>query len=156
MIQTEDMLPLLVLAPAADRYNTNPATAGVSMRSFRNAVFLINEGAGGTGTATVTVEGCSAANGTGAEAIPFKYRQSTGSGATLGELTQAAAAGFTTTAGANKVIAIEVDSDDLPPNKPYVRLQLTEVANDPVAAGVTCVLLNPRYSLREGLVSPLA
>lgn len=143
---TENNAIKTVLQPVADAYNPDPATATVNMRHYGHVTFLLMEGAGGTGTATVEVEECTAADGTGATAIPFRYRISTDAGVTFGALTAAAAAGITTTAGANKVIAIELDDSELSDDSPFVRVQLTEVVDSPCAAGVLAILSKPRNS----------
>lgn len=151
MVQTELMAPFTVLQPVADAYAADPATDIVNLQYYRRALFLIIEAAGGTGTATVEVEACTDNAGSDNEAIAYKYRVI--SDGDWGTLTDATAAGFTTTAGANKLIAIEVDAADLPDTKPYVRLQLTEVVDDPCLAGVLCILSEPRYA-QDVMVNP--
>lgn len=146
MILTQRQALKTVLAPAADRFASNPATSTVKLALFAHATFLVLEGAGGTGTATIEVEACSAADGSGAEAIPFRYRISTDAGATFGALEAATASGVTPAAGANKVTAVEVRARELPEGKPWVRLQLTEVVDSPVAGTVLAVLSEPRYA----------
>ena len=42
-------------------------------------------------------------------------------------------------------MVIEIDADELPEDKPWVRLQLTEVADSPVDAGVLAILSQARY-----------
>lgn len=152
MLLTQNAGFKTVLQPVADAYAADPATTTVNMRHYGHVTFLLMEGAGGTGTATVEVEECTAANGDGATAIPFQYRVSTDAGVTFGALTAATASGFTTTAGANKVIAIELEDDELSEDSPFVRVQLTEVTDSPCAAGVLAVLSKPRNS-REVMIS---
>src|SRR3990172_1098270 len=144
MILTEKNLLVMVLAPDADRYTADPATDIVNLKNYRHATFIVNEGAGGTGTAVITVEECSDNAGTGATAIAFKSRV----GAypdVLGAIASAAAAGYTTIAGANKFIVIEIDADELADDKPWVRLQITESVDSPVDASVICILSGARY-----------
>jgi hypothetical protein len=64
---------------------------------------------------------------------------------TLGAITEATAAGFTTTAGANKMVFIEIDGAELSADKPWVKVQLTEVANSAVDAGMICILSEGRF-----------
>lgn len=136
-----------VLAADADRYNTDPATDIVNLGVYGHAMFIVGEGAGGTGTVKIQVEACSDNAGNNNEAIPFRYRATSGSLEMTGAaLTWAAATGYTTIAGANKLVAIEVDSNECPAGKPWVRLQLTEVVDDPCDAHVGCVLGMPRYA----------
>jgi hypothetical protein len=132
------------LAPAADRYNTNPTTDIVSLKSFQNALFLLSQVTAGTntGTATVTIEACSDVSGTGAEAIAFDYYRNEAADTSddFGAKTAATTAGFTTVANKTAIYAIEVKASDLPSGKPFVRAKLTEVVNDPVTGSVTILL----------------
>jgi len=144
MILTEKFKILPVLPPAADRYNTNPKSDILYMGDYGHLTFILSQGAGLTGTANLTVEECSDNAGTGANAIPFKYRVMSAVDA-LGSLSDALAAGYTAPAGADKMVAIEVDAAQLSEGKPWVRLAINEVVNSPVDAGVIAILSNGRY-----------
>lgn len=138
------------LAPAADRWNTNPATDIVNTKLYGKVAFLVHQEGGTTGKATITLEACSDVSATGAEAVAFKYSVG-GTGASTdgdatGAITEAAAAGFDTTANADKLYVIEIDAADLPEGKPFVRLKATEAANDPVNGSVTILLTEARYA----------
>jgi len=135
---------VIALQPDADRYNADPATDVFNMENYDHITFILMEGAGGTGTAVLTVEECTAADGTGATAIGFRYRLMSTID-TWGALTAVASTGYTTVAGANKLVAIEVDADELSDGSNFVRLQITESANDPVDAAVLAILGRPRY-----------
>lgn len=145
------------LAPAADRWNTNPATDIVSMANYNNCTFLAHQQGGTTGTVTFTVEACSDASGTGATAIPFNYAKGPdGAGANsdvMGALTAATAAGFASTAAHDALYLIEVAAADLPEGKYFVRLKCTELVNDPINGAVEIILYNPRYA---GATQPTA
>lgn len=132
------------LQPAADRYNGNPASDVFNMKDYDHIVFLLAEGAGGTGTVKIQVEACTDATGAGNTAIAFNYRVM-GTIDTWGSRAAAASTGYTTVAGADKMVAVEIDAAELPADKPFVRLQLTEVVNDPCAAGVVAILSGARY-----------
>ena len=134
-----------VLQPDADRYNADPASDVVHLELYPGVTFLLMEGAGGTGTATLTVEECSADDGTGANAIAFQYAVASDC-KTWGALTAATATGYTTVAGANKMVALYVPARSLADGFPYVRVQVTEVANDPVDAAMAALLWGGRYS----------
>jgi len=137
----------MALQPSADRYDGNPATDVFNMRNYGAICFLLQEGAGGLGTATLTVEACDNAAGANPLAIPFKYNVSSNAGALtdiFGALLDATAAGYLTIAGANKMVAVHVSARDLPDAKPFVRMQITEGVNQAVAAGVTAILMQPR------------
>ena len=144
MKNMQNLLPVFALAPDADRYNGDPASDVISMVDHANLNFLVMEGAGGTGTATLTVEACDDFVPTTQTAIPFKYRTAQ-TGDTFTAWAEATAAGITTVAGANKMIEIEVDNRDLPDGSPNARLQITEVVDSPVDAGVVAYLSGARY-----------
>lgn len=138
------------LAPAADRWNTNPATDIVNTKLYGKVAFLVHQEGGTTGNATLTVEACSDVSATGAVAVPFSYSVG-GSGASTGgddtgAVTAAAAAGFDTTASADKLYVIEVSAAGLPADKPFVRLKCTEKTNDPVNGAVEILLYDARYA----------
>lgn len=138
------------LAPAADRWNTSPATDIVSLANYAQCTFLVHQEGGTTGNATFTVEACSDNAGNGATAIPFRYSVGgTGSGASgdaTGAVTAATASGFASTPNADKVYVIEVGSAELPADKPWVRLKCTETTNDPVNGAVEIILSGARFA----------
>jgi hypothetical protein len=145
MIFTEKHHPVYALAPDADLYNGNPATDVFNLKNYNHITFLLVEGAGGTGTVKVQVEECTSAAGAGNTARAFSYRlMSTVD--TWGALTASASTGYTTVAGANKMVAIEIDAAELSDGYNFVRLQLTEVVNDPCDAAVIAILSEPRYA----------
>jgi hypothetical protein len=134
-----------VLNPAADMYNGDPASDVVSLANYHGARFEIIEGAGATGTATITVEECTANDGTGATAIAFNYRVKDGTG-DWGAWTAATTAGFTTTAGANKLYEIDVLADTLSDGSPFVRLQATEVVDSAVVGCANARAYRARFA----------
>lgn len=137
------------LAPAADRWNTNPSTDVVNAALYKRVAFLATQQGGTTGTVTFTVQACTAADGTGATAVAFRYRVGAdGSGAlgdAFGAITEATSAGFASTAATDRQYLIEVDSQALPVGYNYVRLLCTELVNDPVNGCVSILLEEPRY-----------
>lgn len=133
-----------VLNPAADMYNTGPASDVVSLVRYEGVRFLIHEGAGATGTATITAEECTAIDGTGATAIPFRYRTKAADAA-WGVWTAATATGFNTTAGANRMYEIEVRARALSAGSQFVRLQTVEVVDAPVVGGAVAQVYGARY-----------
>lgn len=132
------------LAPDADRYNGNPATDIFNTKDYDHVCFVVEEGAGGTGTVKIQVEACSDAAGTGATAIAFNYRVMTTTD-TWGSRVASASTGYTTVAGADKLVAVEIDAAELSADKPFVRLQLTEIVDSPCDAGVLAILTKGRY-----------
>lgn len=138
------------LAPAGDRWHTDPATDIVNTKNYRKVAFLVHQSGGTTGKATLTVEACSDVAATGAVAVPFHYSVGgTGAGTdgdATGAVTDATAAGFDTTANADKLYLIQVEASELPEDKPFVRLKCTEAANDPVNGAVEILLYEARYA----------
>lgn len=134
------------LLPVADAFAGTVYSDVINMKNWNHAQFVIQKGAGAVGTATITVEACDDVVPTNVSAVPFKYQKCT-SGDTFGELTAAEATGFATTAGANQMYKIEVDSDALVVSGySYIRLKSVEVVDDPVLGGILAVLTEPRYS----------
>lgn len=133
-----------VVAPSADVFDGNPAGKPVRLDNAQKVLHLLSIGAGGTGTATITMEKCDNAAGDNAVAIPFKYRKAT-TDDNFGALTDATSAGITTTAGTNDQYLTEVDARDLSVDKPWVRIKLTEVVNSPVVGVCFAVAADFRY-----------
>jgi len=128
-----------------DIFNGDPATDVISMANYRRCTFILHKGPGDTGTATITVESCDDTTPSNTTAIAFTYRKCT-SGDTFSAPTAATSSGFTTTAGADQVYIIEVDAANLDGTDKYVRLKMTEVADDPCDGGVIAILSQPRYA----------
>lgn len=137
------------LAPAADRYNGDPATDIINLANYDKVCFLIHQQGGTTGKATVTVEACDDLSASATQAIAFRYAVGASGAASggdlMGNLQEALAAGFDTTPATDRQYLIEVKADELPSGYPYVRLQLTEAANDPVNACVEVLCYGARY-----------
>jgi hypothetical protein len=132
--------------PNADIYESGPVySAGVNLGKYDHATFVLSEGAGGTGTTTITVQACTDTAGTSPTAIAFRYRLM-GTQDTWGASTAAtAAAGYPTVAGANKMIAIDVDACDLTADKPYVRVALTELVDAVCIGSMIIICKEARY-----------
>ena len=138
--------PSALIAANEDIFNGNPASDVLNMALYEEIIFIIVKNAGATGTATITVESCDDLVPTTTTAIVFDYKVCT-TGNTWGATTRAAAAGFTTTAGADQCYVISVDSSMLSGTDQYVRLQATEVVNNPCDGAILCVGVRPRYAM---------
>jgi hypothetical protein len=141
------------LEAGADMFNGDPSSDIIDLSKYDRVTFLLQKGAGAVGTATVTVHAADDTSGTTNCAMAFRYRANT-SGDTWGDLTDADTGGFTTTAGANQMYAVEVSADEVleagrghstPFDGKCVYLTLTEVADDPCVGGVAAVLSKGRY-----------
>lgn len=127
------------VAPSVDVYNANPASDVISLKDYQTAVFILRQKTAGTntGTATITIEACDSAAAGNPEAVAFAYAKNEACPAdAFGAWTAATTSGFVTTANKDAVYLIEVRGIDLPRGKPFVRAQLTETVNDPVAGDV--------------------
>jgi len=145
VIFTEQHQVSYALLPDADRYDSDPATDVYNMELYDHITFILIEGAGGVGTTTLTVEECNTIAGGDNTAIAFNYRLCT-TVDTWGALTAATAAGYATVAGANKMVAIEIDAEELSSDHPFVRVQTTELADGAVDAAIIAICSKPRYA----------
>lgn len=143
------------LAPAADRWNTDPATDIVRLSFHDKLIALVHQSGGTTGTATITVLACTDVSASGATAIPFLYRVgASGAGAAgdaMGAVVQATSSGFTTTAATDRLYLIEVKGSDIQSIGSFVYLKCTEAVNDPINGCVDFILYEGRY---EGIAQP--
>ena len=144
------------IAPDADALAGAVSSDAVNMENFDRARFVLSRGAGTTGTQVLTVEACTLADGTGAEAIAYTYRRIDVSGSpedTMGDFTAATASGITTEAGGDDIYLIEVRSNALPEAKPFLRLTSTEGVDAAVDAGCLIMLGGGRYGTDVSAVS---
>lgn len=145
MMNVYNCCPSGIIAANEDIFNGNPASDVIVMKNYESVLFICVKNAGATGKATFTVESCDDTTPTTNTAIAFKYKACT-TGNTWGAWTAAAAAGFTTTAGADQAYMILVNAEDLVEGDVGVRLQATEVVNNPCDGAILCIGLEPRYS----------
>jgi hypothetical protein len=135
------------LAPIADAFAGATVNSDVIKLESAGVIFLIYNGVGTTGTSTVTVEACDNVTPSNTTAVPFIYRAST-TGDIWGAWTAATTAGFTTTAGSNHIYEVFVDAAELAEEGyGYARLDMAEVANDPVLGGILIGLVDTRYAV---------
>ena len=133
------------LAPAANAFAGTVTTKVINMKNYGGACFVVQGGAGAVGTATITVEACSDITPSATTAIGFFYQECLATDV-FGPIIQASAAGFTTTAAANKVYKIYVTDESLASTGyAYVRLKSVEVVVGAIAGGVVAVLTDARF-----------
>lgn len=138
--------PVHGVAPVADAFSGTVASAAIKLgKNAKRALGVVYKGVGTTGVSTITVEACSASDGTGATAIPFRYQANTTSD-TFGNLTEATTSGFSTTAGSNHIYAIEVDPRDVPDGYPWVRIKAVETVDSPVLGGIMWLPYDFRFN----------
>ena len=148
------------LYPVADAFATSATTDFVSLKDYRRVTFIIHTGDATAGTAdgTVTLLASAVAAGTSTTALAFSYRSCASSASvdTWGNYTEAAAAGFSMTAGDNYIYIVEVTAEAVEAQaagKPFVALKVAEVTNDPIVAGVLVLLSEPRHPGRVPLTA---
>lgn len=133
-------------APDADRFATSVTTDWIRHPGVGNLFFLVIEGAGGTGTAALTVNCSASASGGSTSAVTFDYKTVT-SGAdfdTYGGYTTGVTT-VTPAAGANKTTLVKVRFDALTSGKPFVSLTATEVVDSAVDAAIVAFCDNPPH-----------
>ena len=136
------------LDPVADFGAAGVSSDVIDMSGHNKVLFVIHKGVGATGTGVLTIEACDDVTPTNTTAVPFRYRETDASDV-LGTLTEAAAAGYTPTAGTGIIIVVEADAVEIRKagaTFEFVRLTLTETTDSPVLAGITVILAEPRYS----------
>lgn len=137
-----------MIQPGANALAGTKTGTAVSMKNYERLHIVIPIGAGATGTSKLTVEACSASDGTGATAIPYeRIKQAPAASPvdTWGDYADVTAVGEDTPAGANKLLVLEVLNRQLPEGKFFVRLKSVEQVVSAVDACVIGILSHPRY-----------
>ncbi len=134
-------------APVADFAAGSTASDVVNLKNHNRVRFIAFWGVGTTGTAKFTVQACDDTVPTNTTAVPFSYRV-TAAGGTPGAPTRTdAATGFTSTAGSNQIVEVEVSAADLiASGYSYARLKIDEVTDDPILGGVLIQMGEPRWA----------
>ena len=123
-----------------------------NLGKYRKVLFVIQMGAGATGTGVVTVESCDTVVPGTPTAIAYNYKVCT----TLdvfGDWTEATSAGFTTTAGANACYLIEVDASELSTTDQFIRLKVTEATDSPTDGCILTILGDARIMLENPITA---
>jgi len=142
--------------PVADAFAGGLTTEAVSLRDYRRATLIVLTGAiEDAGISNlVTLEACTAADGTGATAMAFHRRaqQYSTTVDAWGALTSAAAAGYNfalANAVANAVWMAEVTADEVAAalaDADFVRAAIAETADKTITAAGLWILSEPRYA----------
>ncbi len=136
------------LPPVADYGAAGVSTDVINMRDHNKAIFIIQKGVGVTGTGVLTIDACDDVTPSNTTAVPYRYREVSAADVN-GTLTEAAAAGYTVTAGSNIMVIVEVDAVEIRKagsTFEFVRLTMSESTDSAVLAGILCILAEPRYS----------
>ena len=143
MKQVDKLHAIPVLYPVADFLDTTINTDIVEVLG-EGVLFEVTKGVGDTGTSTLTIQACDTIVPGNTTAVAFMYRIST-TPDIWGAWTQATAAGFATTAGANQMYQLYADAAELASEGyGYARMHGVEVANDPVIGCVNAYIVTPR------------
>ena len=135
------------LPPVDNAFAGTVATIPINMSMWGHCSFLIHCGAGAVGTARITVEACSDTVPTATVPVQFYYQECI-SGDTFSDIQWTPdTTGFTTSAAADKVYKVEVDSRMLDAaGFKYVRLKSVEQVVGAITGSVVAVLTEGRIS----------
>ncbi len=134
------------IANNEDIFTGSPASDVINMRDWRDIIFWIQEGTGGTGQTVVTVQSCDDTTPSNTQVIVFRYRIIAAVGDTWTAWTDATTAGFTTTAATDTMFEIWARAEDLDGTDQYIRLKTDESESTAVDGGMGAILFNPRYA----------
>lgn len=135
---------VLALAPVDITGGVHSAAINFSKYSHLSAILAIGVSAAAPGL--VTVEACTAQDGTGATAIAFDvFKSETAAGDVLGARTSVTATGFTPVAADGIFYVIELDRAAMPAGYKYVRVSVANTSNS-VIASIVFVLSGASYA----------
>lgn len=130
-------------------------SAAVNLSKYTHLSALVLFGALGATPGLITVEACTAQNGTGATAIPFNlFAQETANGDVFGPMVSVPATGYQPPASVSNInYAIEIDSAQIPTSSTtgaslgftYIRVSIADGSNTDYAA-IVFVLSGARYA----------
>lgn len=142
--------------PVADAFAAGITTEAVSLAKYRRATLVVITGAiEDSGVSNlVTLEACTAADGTGNTAMAFKYRAQQYSTTVdlWSALTAATSSGYNfsdNNSVANAVWFLEVTAEEVGAavdGAEFVRAVIAETANKTITAGGIWILSEPRYA----------
>lgn len=153
LLSNAHIVPALI--PAADRFTGGIVTEAVSLRDYARATLIIQTGAiEDAGISNlVTLQACTAADGTGATAMAFRRRAMPYSTTvdTWGALTDVTSSGYnfaTANAVANAVWCIDVTAAEVEAalaGATFIRASIAETADKTVVASGLWILHGSRY-----------
>jgi hypothetical protein len=121
-------------------------SAAINFSKYSHLTAIIGIGISAAAPGLITVEACTAQDGTGATAIPFDlFPSETAAGDVLAARQSVVAAGYQPPATDNIFYQIELDSAAMPSGFSYVRVSIANAANSVIAA-IFFVLSGARYA----------
>lgn len=121
-------------------------SAAINFSKYAHLSALIGIGVSAAAPGLVTVEACTAQDGTGATAIPFNVFKCEAAGTdVLGALVAVASTGFQPPATDNIFYVVELDAAAMPAGFSYVRVSIANTSNS-VLAAIWFVLSGSRYA----------
>lgn len=126
------------------------ATGGVSsdifsMANHRGANIIVALGVSAAAATKILINACTDNTGAGREAIAYRaYREETAAGDSFSAVESVPAAGITPSANDGIMYGIFIDAAELPDDKPWVEVQITNGANS-VLASVVVILTGAGY-----------
>lgn len=132
------------IAANEDIFTGSPVSDVIHLDHYRECTFIVIKNAGGTGTATVTINSCSDAAGTTAADVAFKYRTISDPDS-HGAWTDATSTGVSIAAGADEIWEFRVLASGLSSTNEFVKMTLTEVDSTAVDGAAFAILTDPRY-----------
>lgn len=124
------------------------SSQAVSMKEHGHVTFIVQIGVSAAAFTKIFVDQCTAADGTGAAAIPFSIYTQEVAGAShdvLSARTAVTAAGYTPAATDGIFYVIELDASELADGFPYVRVRFTNGSNSVIASAVA-ILTGSRFA----------
>lgn len=135
-----------VLLSPVDATGGKVSTA-FNFSKYTHASILVAIGVSAAAVTSITLEACTAQDGTGATAIGFDYfpGETAGSDVLAAKQTVGAAGIAAPSANDNISYLIEIDSNAVPAGYSYLRVRITNGANSAIVA-VVAILSGARYA----------
>jgi len=129
----------------ADLFEGAFETDVISMANYERCTFILQKATGATATATLHVCSCDDVTPSTTTSVPFDYWICTSADTYSDKATTTTTVGLTTTAGADQMYILEVNSNELNGSDKFVQLVAIEGTDSPCDGTVICILSNGRY-----------
>ncbi len=152
-MEFERVTPLEALVPAVDVFNGGFNTAGFNIANYEKLVFVFNYTKTGTvGSGKLLVK--AADNVAKDNPVNIKFHYFTKLAEVESAIAEAVAAnGVTTAPNTTGLVIIEVRQRQCPDDKPFVFVNGTEVADEPIKGSMIVLGFNPQVSDKPSLLA---